>query len=411
METLIPMLNDLFGDLNTHAIDYVVVRDYETVNSLNRCSDLDISVSESHRTTTLDILKKRNWYTPQKNLNHYSHQQFYNWAGERMYKLDIIWGFYFADGRYSLSSCNSVYAAAILFNGIKIPCPEDGILLLLLHILLDKKSLSKKNKDFMMYLLSNKQEDNETTLYARSLCSKDDIALIEPIYFIKCLLKKRILLKNYSLVRLLRLINRTFLSHFSKTRYRIALLGVDGCGKSTALASLRNYYVDKSFTQYFGFRDYKTSFAKRMHSSSKGHILNRYVYNILDVLSVYFEMWTRYLEAKRSGKMVLLFDRFVWEAADNSSKVLEKALKTLLFKWLFPGVDILIYLHCPVETSLSRKNDITDVDHFMIMKKRFDKLYMRYPNSLSIDTSIEKEPEVLEKCARFICERTDGLIY
>jgi thymidylate kinase len=117
-------------------------------------------------------------------------------------------------------------------------------------------------------------------------------------------------------------------------------------------------------------------------------------------LAAYYEMWIRLLEAKKAGKEIVVFDRYVWEASVNSTSKISHFLACLLFEHLFPKPELVIYLYCSAETSLLRKDDILDEKQFRMMKKRSDEKYLNKNEILSInteETGIEEVVQMIEK--------------
>lgn len=410
MERLSYIIYDLFVAFNTESISYLIIRDYDSVTAISQASDIDLSISESDKNKAQTILKKNGWFTPRKNFNHYSHQQFYRWSDNRLYKIDVLWGVYFDDGKYRLNKELDIYSSYDLLDILKIPKPGIGLLLLYLHVLLDKKTLSYKNKNSLYHLLN--RCEGEEFLYLKEIKKLVDDETLDYREYeagVENALNNGTITRSFLPLRFVRRASIKFLAHLQKRQYTVALIGVDGSGKSSALQNLTEYYQGSAFTQYFGFRDYKTNLAKKLCDGNK-RFKNKYISNLFRCVALYNEMLYRYNVAKKSGKRILLFDRYVWEAADNSVLSAERVLNTLLFKKLFPNVDTVIYLYCPVDISLSRKNDIEDVDCFVRMKERFDKLYMRKEGSLAIDTSITPREEVLGLIVLHICKLTDAVI-
>ena len=406
MEQILPILTTLFNQFNSDNISYFIIRDYDKIASINNCADLDISIYSECRNIALGILENQGWTTPHKNYNHFSHQHFYKWDGVKMYKIDIIWDLYFDDGKYKLKECEKYYSSYQLYQNIRIPKIETGILLLLLHIILDKKTLSVKNKNFLNYLLNKFTSRNDIIIDAERLIISDGKDERVKINFVEQSIKNGIIEKRLALPRLIRKIYIKIVSHLTNRKYKIALIGVDGSGKSSALKKLESYYGINAHTQYFGFRDFQTRWAMK-YCSDNCNIKNKYLINILRVISVYIEMWYRYFMAIRTKKRLLFFDRYAWEAADNATVPVLKFINGLLFYKLFPSVDVIVYLHCPVEVSLLRKNDIEDIDSFIVMKKRFDKRYMNLSKCVLIDTSNSSEEEVLKLIVQNVSKITD----
>lgn len=168
----------------------------------------------------------------------------------------------------------------------------------------------------------------------------------------------------------------------------IAVLGVDGTGKSTVLSSLKEKLGDKCVLQYMGYRSFNN---KRIGELQKK--ANKNVYeNVTLIISIYLDFRGRVKKAKKTKKIVI-YDRYVHEIYINSLGK-SRFLYKLLYKYLFPQPKALVYLYCNADTSFARKDDIIDKQAFIDMKKRFDSSFMNKKNVLSL-SSDEYTPEQL----------------
>lgn len=171
----------------------------------------------------------------------------------------------------------------------------------------------------------------------------------------------------------------------------IAIIGVDGTGKSTLINNLLNKLGNKIVTKYMGsvrFEDKRIA-----ELETKGSL--SYIEAIKLHLLTYKCFWERYRTAIRKDNIVL-FDRYVHERYINA-KGKYKILNTILYRLLFPKPSHVIYIYCSVETSLSRKNDILDPVAFKNMKTRFDKFFLNKKNyCINSDThNIEEITEIV----------------
>jgi thymidylate kinase len=406
MNKLDTILVSLFAELRTCEVEYCILRNYHSIQDINNSDDLDLSVSIKHKSVVNNILNKLSWMSPDINLNQYGHQQYYKWNGNRLYKLDIIWGCYFANGKYRISEKDSIYMNCVQFHGMNIPDPNMGLRLMLLHVILDKGYISDKNKNQIINLM-NKSSDSEVIEIAQycveQRVNRDSIKKLELE-----LLNKGFILKNCKRLFTLKFIWKRIIVKFSKKKYRIAFIGVDGAGKSTVVKELKRYYQDKATTQYFGFKDYETVLAKKFTSDSLMKI--KCLSPLLTVISIYIEMVCRYVRVMRSNEPLKIFDRYVWEAYDNAERKCPRIIYGLFFKVIFPKVDGIVYLYCPYDISLKRKDDIDDVNIFSKMKYRFDSIYINRKDVLSIDTNSNTIDLVLGKVVSYIYMVSGGRI-
>lgn len=176
------------------------------------------------------------------------------------------------------------------------------------------------------------------------------------------------------------------------TRKTIAILGVDGSGKSTAVKSLEEVYGEISSFTYMGYKDFEDGRIERL----KGRRFS----TPLIVLLIYRCFWKRYLTAVKSSKLAI-FDRYVHEIFINSGGRL-RWVNTALYRYLFPMPSKMVYLYCSVQESLKRKSDIADPEEFSKMKKRFDDFFLNRKNVLSLNTEELSIKEITNRISEFI---------
>ena len=101
-----------------------------------------------------------------------------------------------------------------------------------------------------------------------------------------------------------------------------------------------------------------------------------------------------------SGKTVI-YDRYVHETYINAPGIYHWMFKRLYFN-LFPQPTEIIYLYCPFEESLKRKDDIDDPIKFKEMKCRFDRIFLSDTRVHKFDTSIQRPDEIVDSVVQII---------
>lgn len=392
------ILDELFVAFNRENISYFLMRDYADFESVNNSSDVDVVIEERIRNWAHSIIINAGWKTPKHNINYYSHQQYYKWNGERVVKLDVIYGLYFGNGLYSMNCQENIFSHVEKMGPANIPSPADGLLIHICHLVYDKYEISPKNRIFLEYLTSKVTNEDEFVLIsAKCLLSGEDSSTLRNVGSDLC--NKRIVKRHSSFLVDIRWLYKKCLAHlFIKKTITVSLIGVDGVGKSTSVDALKCYYGDKVITQYMGFKLFQTGIAKKWYASNRRIPIIGF---IADCIILPYEMRRRYVSALSQSKGIVLFDRYPWEIYDNS-KGIARCVNYILFKLLFKRPDGVIYLHCSVETSLSRKSDIEDVESFRIMKRCFDNQYMKYPGALVVDTDINDINTVKNKTIEYV---------
>lgn len=173
----------------------------------------------------------------------------------------------------------------------------------------------------------------------------------------------------------------------------IAILGVDGSGKSTVVNNLHFRYGDRCVVTYMGYKDFEDSRIKELKNK-------RFATPII-VFRIYRCFWRRYLNAIKSDK-IAIFDRYVHEIFINAEGRFRR-INILLYRYLFPMPSLIVYLHCSAEESLKRKDDIINEDIFKAMKRRFDEFFLNRKGVLCLDSGSLSSDEITSR----ICELID----
>ena len=160
-DSFIPILDYLFKELNKSHIEYCLLRDYDSPDKINNANDLDISIASCDKIKAIAILDTLGWISIKLAVNDFAHSQYYKWDDTRFYKLDIIWDIFFADGSYRLAPQIIPYDERRSIYNAKLPKSEASIILLLAHMVFDKKTISLKNKDFLRFLHANDPKEAE----------------------------------------------------------------------------------------------------------------------------------------------------------------------------------------------------------------------------------------------------------
>lgn len=403
-------LDRLFLNFNKQHIEYCLVRDFDNVDVINNSEDIDVLVRNADFKTADKILNELGWYTPRINPNAFGHIQYYKCDAQKVYKLDILKDLYFSDGKYRLriDEFNIHYEEQ---KGMRVPTDEFALLFLVLHIVLDKDSVSKKNAAQLERLVSLTDcKENWWYQLAKQIVDTHDYNLelknryVDEITRANCVE----IINNTVWKFKRRILGRIWRLKIRKNSF--AILGVDGTGKSSTIEKLKDYYGNDVIVQYMGFRSYTSNLAKKWATNKAPRVRVPGVNLLMQQLSCYHEMLIRYRQAQKSASKLVLFDRYAWEANDNARNGLVRAISWVFFKLLFPKPDHIIYLYCPTDVSLTRKDDIDDVNGFIKMKERIDSIYMGQPTALILDTSKDNIETVVDKVITYICVETQGYV-
>lgn len=183
----------------------------------------------------------------------------------------------------------------------------------------------------------------------------------------------------------------------------ICIVGVDGTGKSSTIESVvRTIGEDKACVQYMGAKQWETEVAQKSFVQRKYH----FPFSTFMFLYAYIhEMYYRVNKHRKTGK-IIVYDRYVYEhvlfrealARSIKEKVFNRILH-FAFINCFPKPDKTFYLCCPLEVSLSRKDDMTtplEIESLKRNKNILDDFYKGKTGVVVIDTSIIKQEDVIK---------------
>lgn len=178
-----------------------------------------------------------------------------------------------------------------------------------------------------------------------------------------------------------------------KTNNTIAILGVDGSGKSTAVENLLKVYGKKCSITYMGFTRFEDPIIEQLEGKRNAFLLME--------LRIYLCFWKRYISGCKTGDIVI-FDRYVHEIFINAGSTFFQKTRAFIYKHFFPMPSKMVYLYCPVEESLRRKSDIVNPEVFVLMKQRFDDFFLGRKDILCLDTSVLSTEEITDRICDFI---------
>lgn len=178
-----------------------------------------------------------------------------------------------------------------------------------------------------------------------------------------------------------------------KKKITIAILGVDGSGKSTAVEKLSEIYRDDCSVTYMGYTRFEDPRIEQLEGK-------RYAFPVVEFL-IYMCFWKRFFKGIRTGNIVI-FDRYVHEIFLNVGSGKIQRIRAFVYKYFFPKPSKLVYLHCPVSESLRRKSDIVNPEVFMGMKQRFDDYFLGRKDVLCLNSGELSPKEITDQICDFI---------
>lgn len=189
----------------------------------------------------------------------------------------------------------------------------------------------------------------------------------------------------------------------------IAVVGVDGTGKSTVVQSILDYFGgDKAVVQYMGLREWETPLAQKCYSKKSA-----FWYRLARFATIN-ELHHRVYKYKNDQRIVV-FDRYVDEQIlqfRKHRKTIFGYVGELLYKWSFGKrfyrPSLLFYMTCDLEVSIARKDDIQSEDDIRRLKQNktlMDAFYKDRPGVFCIDTTKLTIEETLNEVISVIKEK------
>lgn len=382
--------------------EYFVLRDYDDENKINNCSDVDMYVSEKDINKVQKILEKEG-FVLQKNIPcKYPHLQ-YKKISDRIYRFDVVTKLMYGKNQYYFipEKNNLTYETDKTNFDVKIPNKQLAIYTMLLHILFDKNDFSEKNYTLMQNLIKKEKTDNDVINKIIEDIRNNDIEKCNNNIqnYQKLVLDNNIMKSNpakkYCDFKIL--IKKIYTALKRRLERRnVAVIGVDGSGKSTTIEELHNILGSESIIVYMGLKNFKFKYCKDNESFQGLNGIQKLKYYTL----LYIDFLCRYFKYRYTSKIVI-FDRYIYDTLANDKKPrLKKILDDIFYKVLYPKPKLIYYLHCDVETSLKRKNDINDVERFNKYKNNYDRVVKKNKKIKEISSNRYNNDQIIQIIAK-----------
>ena len=379
-----PLLLRVFAEFERADIRYCVVRGYEELAALDDTGDVDILVQATQLHTLKNLLAQLQFVRLPR-WGYDPHQFFvaYDETTDRWLKLDIVSEIVYGNPLpvFETQLADGCLTRRIHCGPTYVPAPEDELVTLLLHCLLDKGAFAPHRLQRIQAL---RQEVRDEALLNRLLrtCWSPDMTWVRLASMIdseawSALLsaargitkqlqqqRRRSVLQRRMRGRILRKLDRVA-GLVQPRSLTVALLAPDGGGKTTLATELvRRFFLPSRYI-YMGtnidastvglpttrwLQTQSRQAAKPLRLLARGL---RFPNNVV-------EQWYRYGMSyyhMLRGRLVL-FDRYMYDAPGNNRRL---SLKSRLRRWMLvaiaPEPNLVVFLDAPGAVLYARKGE------------------------------------------------------
>jgi len=412
------LLLRLFKDFDQADIQYCLLRGYEELDDIDDRSDIDILVQVDQVDRLREILERLE-FVSLSSWGRAPHHFFvgYNQSDDRWLKLDIVTTIAYGNPIHAIYTD---LAARCLQRRIKrglvfVASPEDELLTLLLHCVLDK-AMFASNRRQRIATLKHDIEDEKylTTLLQRywapgmtwqRLAAMIDAAgwdeLLSQRSAVAAWLARRQKLRVrsrqiYGLV--LRKLDRVA-GLFQPRSLTVALLAPDGGGKTTLATELaRTFYLPSRYIYMGSHSDVDATRlpttrwiqARSNQARSSRNLPIWLVVRGLRFANNLVEQWYRYGMSyyhRMRGRLVL-FDRYAYDV--NAHGYSKLSVKSRTRRWLLSAVapkpDLIVFLDAPGEMLYARKGEHSP-EVLEAQRQHYLGLQKRLPQMIVVDAT------------------------
>ena len=429
-------VRDVFDALNESAARYVVLRGFDPIEELAWSADIDVFIPARELERVGSLLNFSGWRHRRSQTGRLPHRFFDNWESDiaLVRSLDVVTSLrYGKDSRYVLRNSEAVLSTSAMEHGVRVPSPWMAAFCFALHVTLDKGVVSLANarrgatmrqkccaypegkalllKNFGAVALEFVEDFFE--VLAKD-ASNELPSLIARAVSLPCLVSDAMGPRLHAI--------RNRWRQLLRPVARVAVLGIDGSGKSTVVDKMSNGGgTVRVHSAYLGHNHYRTLpaqwLSRRLGAMRERGNTSGVTYRVfanLDALWQPFEQLARMMIAEHRAELVF-YDRFPLGQDDGHPSTLWG--KVLLaykrfMRALLPGPDLVILLDGDDRTIWERKKEMPFDVHV-----RTQGGYRKLLEALSCSTAVVRSDDTLEETVSGVraalreCQQVQSKIY
>jgi hypothetical protein len=264
-----PQLRRAFDALRAAEVPYVVLRGYDPITEISASVDVDIFIPAPALALAADALERAGWRRRRAQTGRYPHVFFDSWDAPEGFvrSIDVVTEICYGRELRALRGADAIPRRGLRADGVELPAPWDALVLLALHVLLDKGALSEKNAQRLQAAVARcaiapeGREIIEQEFGAAALEVVDSVASAKAGDDLQASIGRArrlpVLRARPLLARWTRFKAR--LVQWLRPVARVAILGIDGSGKSTLITTLcQTPSTLRTWSGYLGSNAFRT---------------------------------------------------------------------------------------------------------------------------------------------------------
>lgn len=404
-----------FTALDDSQIPYVILRGFDPVDELGTSADIDVFIPAYAIPSARPVLEQSGWRFRKAQTGRLPHLFFDNWESDTalVRSIDVVTALHYGHEAHHLCCEGEVLATAVTAHGLRVPQAWMTAFCFSLHVVLDKGWCSPANllRAHAMQARCQADPDGVSVLHAH--------AGSEAVEFLRAffdLLDAQDPVLPQSLVRRAKslpvLSPRPLSAGLSRWRARwrqlrrpvprIAVLGIDGSGKSTIVRttaerggtlSVHHGYLGNNAYRTWPARWLSSAIDSRREAGQRSGLALRVLVN-LDTLWRPLELAARMAIAEHRAELVL-YDRFPMGQDDGAPTTpWGRLVQTYvhMMRRLLPSPDLLILLDGDDRTIWARKQEMPFEMHVHMQAR-----YRAFTASVSWDAAVVRTDRSLEE--------------